>query len=116
MAVKQISCAVFVTEQGNNFVEALRKSGLIAAPEDKFRIVPYSHTQGDAWPKVIEKAVRECEKYAADLLIVDTFAGLAAIRGSEENNSGDIAEKMEPLKWAARIKRVHRWRTQSKAL
>lgn len=93
MTVQQVSCVVYVTEQGNNFTEALKKSGLINAPEEKFRIVPYDRTQGTPWPKVIAKAVEECEKYSAELLLVDTFAGLADIRGSEENNSGDIAEK-----------------------
>src|SRR5918911_5287752 len=51
LAVKEISCVVYVTEQGNNFAEALKKSGLINAPEEKFRIVPYDRTQGTAWPK-----------------------------------------------------------------
>jgi DNA polymerase I len=36
-----------------------------------------------------------------DILVVDTFAAFTKLIGAEENNAGDIRERMEPLKKAA---------------
>jgi len=47
------------------------------------------------------KAVKLCEKGDRDVLVVDTFAAFTKLAGSEENNAGDIRERMEPLKKAA---------------
>jgi hypothetical protein len=42
-----------------------------------------------------------CKWDGFEVLVVDTFAGLSGLRGTEENNVGDILEKMSPLKAAA---------------
>lgn len=93
---------LYLTEQGNNFVEALRKAGL-----DKdnagFFVVQHKDVRGVQWKELLLKAVKECERRGVGILVVDTFAAFSGIVGVEENNSGDIRDKMQPLKEAAQV-------------
>jgi AAA domain len=88
---------LFLTEQGNNFATALMKSGLVNAGE-ALRIVQYRDLDGKArrWDTLIKAATGVCVKDGYEVLVVDTFAGLAGLKGTEENNVGDISEKMAP--------------------
>jgi len=93
---------LYLTEQGNNFANALEKSGLVDAA-DALRIVQYRDLEGinSRWNNLINAATKVCIRDGFEVLVVDTFAGLSGLRGTEENNVGDILEKMVPLKVAA---------------
>jgi hypothetical protein len=93
---------LFLTEQGNNFANALKKCGL-AEEQDALRIVQYRDLDGknSPWDKLIAAATEVCKRESFEVLVVDTFAGLSGLRGTEENNVGDILKKMAPLKVAA---------------
>ena len=93
---------LYLTEQGNNFKEAIANAGL-DLDDDGFVIVQHRDVRGEEWEMLIEKAVKLCEKDGRDILVVDTFAAFTKLVGSEENNAGDIRKLMEPLKKAAQI-------------
>ena len=94
--------ALYLTEQGNNFANALKNSGLVDAG-DALRIVQYRDLDGknSRWKNLVKAATNVCNRDGFEVLVVDTFAGLSGLRGTEENNVGDILEKMAPLKVAA---------------
>jgi hypothetical protein len=91
---------LYLTEQGNNFKEAIEAAGH-GLDDDGFAVVQHRDVRGEEWASLIEKAVKVCERDYRDVLVVDTFAAFAELVGSEENNAGDIHERMEPLKKAA---------------
>ena len=93
---------LYMTEQGNNFVEALRKARLHRDNEGFF-VVQHKDVRGVGWKSLLSQAVKECERRGVGVLVVDTFAAFSGIVGAEENNSGDIRDKMEPLKEAAQV-------------
>jgi hypothetical protein len=87
---------LYLTEQGNNFAEALRNSGLEEHP-DHISIVQFKDVSAVEWEKLIKSAGAEAKRRNLDALIVDTFTVFAHLKGSEENDSGTIAEKMRVL-------------------
>lgn len=89
---------LLLTEQGNNLANALKKSGL-ADEQDSLRIVQYRDLdrRNSRWTNLIAAATELCKREGFEVLVVDTFAGLSGLRGTEENNVGDILEKMAPL-------------------
>jgi hypothetical protein len=93
---------LIVTEQGNNFADALVKSGLVDAA-DALRIVQQRDLDSgnSRWDKLIEAAIEVCRRDGFEVLVIDTFAGLSGLKGNEENQVGSILEKMAPLKAAA---------------
>jgi DNA polymerase-1 len=91
---------LYLTEQGNNFKEAIEDATL-DLDDDGFAVVQHRDVRGEEWARLIEKGVKVCERDHHDVLVVDTFAAFAELVGSEENNAGDIHERMEPLKKAA---------------
>jgi len=91
---------LYLTEQGNNFAEALRESGLERYPEH-IKIVQFRDVPGAEWEKLIMKAGVETKRLGLDGLIVDTFAVFARLKGSEENDSGAVAERMRVLRLVA---------------
>jgi DNA polymerase-1 len=91
---------LYLTEQGNNFKEAI-ESAALDLDDEGFMVVQHRDVRGEEWEKLIEKAIELCEKDSLDILVVDTFAAFTKLAGSEENNAGDIRERMEPLKKAA---------------
>jgi putative DNA primase/helicase len=91
---------LYLTEQGNNFKEAIENAAL-DLDDDGFVVVQHRDVRGEEWEELLEKAVKLCEKDGRDVLVVDTFAAFTKLIGSEENNAGDIRERMEPLKKAA---------------
>jgi DNA polymerase I len=91
---------LYLTEQGNNFKEAIEKAAL-NLDDDGFVVVQHRDVRGEEWEELLEKAVKSCEEDGRDVLVVDTFAAFTKLVGSEENNAGDIRERMEPLKKAA---------------
>jgi len=91
---------LYLTEQGNNFAEALRESGLERHPEH-IKIVQFKDLPGAEWEELIMKAGVETKRLGLDGLIVDTFAVFARLKGSEENDSGAVAERMRVLRFVA---------------
>ena len=91
---------LYLTEQGNNFVGALRDSGLEQYP-DHIRIVQFKDVTAVEWDELIMKAGAETMQLGFDALIVDTFAVFARLKGSEENDSGAVAERMRVLRLVA---------------
>jgi putative DNA primase/helicase len=95
-----ISKVLYLTEQGNNFAEALQKAGLQDA-DGKLFAVQHRDVRAIPWGELVSSAVEECKRIGADVLVVDTFAAFSGIVGDEENKSGAIRDKMAPLKEAA---------------
>jgi len=91
---------LYLTEQGNNFKEAIENAAL-DLDDDGFVVVQHRDVRGEEWKDLIKKAIKLCDKDGRDVLVVDTFAAFTKLAGSEENNAGDIRERMEPLKKAA---------------
>jgi len=91
---------LYLTEQGNNFATALKDSGLVNHP-DHVCIVQFKDVSGVKWEQLINKAAAECHRRGLDVLIVDTFAVFARLKGSEENDAGPVADRMRVLRLAA---------------
>jgi DNA polymerase I-like protein with 3'-5' exonuclease and polymerase domains len=91
---------LYLTEQGNNFKEAIGNAAL-DLDDDGFVVIQHRDVRAEEWTNLVEKAVKLCESDGRDVLVVDTFAAFTKLVGSEENNSGDIRSRMEPLKKAA---------------
>jgi RecA-family ATPase len=91
---------LYLTEQGNNFAEALRSSGLEEHPYH-LSIVQFKDVSAVGWERLIERAGAEAKRRNLDALIVDTFTVFARLKGSEENESGVIAERMRVLNLVA---------------
>jgi hypothetical protein len=91
---------VYLTEQGNNFADALRNSKLSEHP-DHIRIVQFKDVPGVAWEQLIREAGAETKRLGFDALVVDTFAVFARLKGSEENDSGAVGEMMRVLRLVA---------------
>jgi hypothetical protein len=87
---------LYLTEQGNNFAEALRNSGLERYP-NHISVVQFKDVSAVGWEQLIKKARAEAKQRNLDALIVDTFTVFARLKGSEENDSGAIAERMRVL-------------------
>jgi hypothetical protein len=91
---------LYLTEQGNNFAGALRASGLTEYP-DHINIVQFKDVSAVQWDPLIRKAGAEAKRRDLDALIVDTVAVFARLKGSEENDSGPVAERMRVLRLVA---------------
>jgi len=91
---------LYLTEQGNNFAEALRDSALEQYP-DHIRIVQFKDVISVGWDELIMTAGAEAKRLGFDALIVDTFAVFARLKGSEENDSGAVADRMRVLRLVA---------------
>jgi RecA-family ATPase len=91
---------LYLSEQGNNFAEALRNSGLERYP-DHISIVQFKDVSAVGWEQLIKRAGAEAKRRNLDALIVDTFTVFARLKGSEENESGVIAERMRVLNLVA---------------
>jgi AAA domain len=91
---------LYLTEQGSNFAEVLRASGLDQHPS-YVSIVQYKDVSVLGWEQLIKRAGAEAKRRNLDALIVDTFTVFARLKGSEENDSGAIAERMRVLSLVA---------------
>ncbi len=91
---------LYLTEQGNNFAGALRDSSL-SEYTDYIRIVQFKDVSAVQWDTLIHRAGAEAKRRGLDALIVDTFAVFARLKGSEENDSGPVADRMRVLRLVA---------------
>jgi hypothetical protein len=53
------------------------------------------------WPRLIDEAGTHALRSGHDLLVIDTFTGLAGLGAEEENDAGAITERLHPLQAAA---------------
>jgi len=91
---------LYLTEQGNNFALALRDSGLTEQP-DHVRIVQFKDVTALQWDRLMRKAAKDADHLGMDAMIVDTFAVFARLSGSQENDSGPVADRMRVLREVA---------------
>jgi hypothetical protein len=91
---------IYLTEQGNNFADALREAGLEECPEN-IRIVQFKDVSAVGWERLVQEAGAETERLGFDVLVVDTFAVFARLKGLEENDSGAVGDKMRVLRLVA---------------
>jgi hypothetical protein len=91
---------LYLTEQGTNFAQSLEESGLVDHP-DHVRVVQFKDVATLQWDRLINSAADDCRALGFDALIVDTFAKFAKLKGSEENDSGPVADRMRVMNLAA---------------
>lgn len=91
---------LYLTEQGNNFAQALREAGL-ADHSEHISIVQFKDVSGKQWDTLINQAASEGYRRGLDVLVVDTFAVFAKLKGSEENDAGPVADRMRVLRLVA---------------
>jgi hypothetical protein len=91
---------LYLTEQGNNFLEAVEDAGLLNHP-DALRIVQYRHVAGTAWASLIDAAARDAERMGTGAVIVDTFATFSGLADADENLSGPVGGRMRAARLAA---------------
>jgi DNA polymerase I-like protein with 3'-5' exonuclease and polymerase domains len=99
------SGSLVLTEQGANILEAIRKAGI--EDDDNIYFAFYKDLSKEDWSRIMFDAVAKCEDLGVKILCVDTFTAFAKLRGSDENLSGEIIERMEPVLEAARVHDVH---------
>ena len=91
---------LYLSEQGNNFAQALKESGL-ADHSGHVRILQFKDVPAKQWDTLINQAATEAHRRSLDVLVVDTFAVFAKLKGSEENDAGPVAERMRVLRHEA---------------
>lgn len=91
---------LYLTEQGTNFALSLKDSGLVDYP-DYVRVVQFKDVSAMQWNTLITNAAADCKTLGFDALIVDTFAVFARLKGSEENDSGPVSDRMRVLRMTA---------------
>jgi hypothetical protein len=91
---------LYLSEQGNNFAQALKESGL-AYHSGHVRIVQFKDVSAKQWDALINQAAAEAHRRGLDVLVVDTFAVFAKLKGSEENDAGPVADRMRVLRLVA---------------
>lgn len=92
---------VYLSEQtpAGLHAEYLRPAGI--AKSDDLHLLFRHNAAAARWPEVVRAAVARCLDVEARLMVVDTFAAFAGLRGDAENSAGDVMEKLEPLANAA---------------
>lgn len=87
---------LYLTEQGTNFAISLRDSGLTDYP-DYVRVIQYKDVSSFQWKNLITNAAADCKALGFDALVVDTFAVFSKLKGSEENDSGAVTDRLRVL-------------------
>jgi len=91
---------LYLTEQGNNFANVLRDSGL-ENHQEYIRVVQFKDVSLVSWDKLIRSAGTDAKSLGLDGLIVDTFTVFAGLGGTEENDVGPVATRMRVLRAVA---------------
>jgi DNA-binding transcriptional ArsR family regulator len=96
------SPVIFLTEQsGTSFCEALRRAQLLR--RDDLHILALHEAFGRSLEAIMKETVEKARDRGAKLIVVDTLARWAGLRGDMENSAGDGATAVAPLKEAASI-------------
>jgi hypothetical protein len=91
---------VWLTEQSaTTFCKVLERAGL--TDSEDLLILPWADTIGLEWLEVAKAAAGKAVEFGADVLVVDTLAQFAGLRGDSENSVGAAQEAMQPLQEAA---------------
>jgi hypothetical protein len=91
---------VYLTEQSNvSFREALRRADLL--DREDFMILSLHETMRLPFRNIMAAAVTKAIEMGAKVIVVDTLARWARLRGDMENSAGDAAEAVGPLREAA---------------
>jgi hypothetical protein len=94
------TAVVYLTEERPaTHREALRRAGLLHRPD--LHLLYWHEVHTVPWPQLMAGVVPHCHAVGAGLLVVDTIAQWAGLRGDRENNSGDARAAVEPLQLAA---------------
>lgn len=96
---------LYLTEQGNNFSEAIEDAGLMEHP-DAMRIVQYKDVAGEAWDRLIAAAAQDAKSMGADVVVVDTFATFSGLVDGDENLAGPVGQRMRAARLAAQQNNV----------
>jgi hypothetical protein len=99
---------LYLTEQGNNFAEALRDAGLAEHPEH-IQVVQFKDVSALGWERTIRQAGEDARRLGFDVLVVDTFAAFARLKASEENDAAVIGERMRVLREVAQRFDIELW-------
>jgi hypothetical protein len=91
---------LYLTEQVNNFALSLKDSGL-SEHKDHVRIVQFKDVSGFEWTNLIQNAAADCKALGFDARVVDTFAKFGKLKGSEENESGPVLDRLRVLNMEA---------------
>jgi hypothetical protein len=75
-------------------------AGLAEHP-DHIRIVQFKDVTTIEWERLIRQAGAETKRLGFDVLAVDTFAVFARMKGTEENDSGAVGDRMRVLRLVA---------------
>ena len=92
---------LYLSEQGNNLSRAVESSKINTDDEESFRVVQFKDVWREPWEDTIERAVVTAKEQDREILPVDTFSAFSHLKGSEENDAGAVASRLEPLKVAA---------------
>jgi hypothetical protein len=91
---------LYLTEMApDNFKDYLQNATIRKG--DDFRTVFKKDVWDVPWDALIEAAGQKCANEGRGVLVVDTFAEFSGIRGTEENNAGDVHEKLSALRKVA---------------
>lgn len=93
--------AIVLTEQGNNIIQAMRKAKITA--EDHVLVTPYAKVATEKWGELIAMGAEACREREYGIFVIDTFTAFAKLRGSAENDVGEVQERLAPLLDAARV-------------
>ena len=91
---------LYLTEQGNNFSEAVEDSGLMDHP-GSVQIVQFHDVAGAEWGQLIDDAAKDAVTMGAGVLVIDTFSAFAGLVEGDENLAGPVGERMRVLRLAA---------------
>lgn len=91
---------LYLTEQGNNFAGPLEQSTL-DEHEEYVKVIQFKDVAGTKWNELMKRAGEAAEQLGLDALIVDTFAVFSGLKGSEENESGPVGDRMRVLRLVA---------------
>ena len=95
------AAVVYLTEQGNNILEHLKKAGFHERNEN-LHLLRWRDTAGRKWPEIVQAVREKVEEVREEaglpvVLVVDTLNRFAGLTGEKENNAGDVMAAMNPL-------------------
>lgn len=87
---------LYLTEQGNNFTDALRDSGLDRYPR-YVEVVRYKNVAGMKWKEIYQNAAEDVKALGFDAMVIDTSAKFSQFKDNQESESGAVGERMRHL-------------------
>lgn len=91
--------ALLVTEEDDTVLR--NRAELFGLSESKSELVGRADSLLLDWQGLVEIAAKEALQRGHQLLVFDTFAGLAGLQDEQENDAGAITARLRPLREAA---------------